>query len=68
MPAVGGGDGVGRVLKVGEQVKKFRPGDLVEQKQLSINIFIRIEKKFWFHNLVKKMNYIYHKIEIVGAI
>ncbi len=30
LPAVGGGDGVGRVLKVGEQVKKFRPGDLVK--------------------------------------
>ena len=30
LPAVGGGDGVGRVLKVGDQVKKFKPGDLVK--------------------------------------
>ena len=29
LPAVGGGDGVGRVLSVGDQVTKFRPGDLV---------------------------------------
>jgi hypothetical protein len=55
LPAVGGGDGVGRVLKVGGQVKKFRPGDLVKQKQLAINIFNRIvKKKFLFHNLVIK--------------
>ena len=38
LPAVGGGDGVGRVLLVGDDVTKFRPGDLVK----SINL---IKKK-----------------------
>ena len=29
LPAVGGGDGVGRVLSVGNEVTKLTPGDLV---------------------------------------